>query len=135
VSIKQTGIIILAHGSKLRNEKNHLVMKKVQSTLHKVVKEIKKRNNWSMVEQAFFQFLKPDLPRSIEKLANKGCTKIVVLPFFLFSGNHVTQDIPKILKEEGKKYKNIEFVLTKSLGQDSRIIDIVLDLIKEKVGN
>jgi sirohydrochlorin cobaltochelatase len=133
VPTKQIGIIILAHGSKLRDEKSRLVVEGVQSTLHKIAEEIKKRNNWSLVEQAYFQFIKPNLSESIENLANKGCTKIVVLPFFLFSGNHVTRDIPRILKEEEKKYKDIEFVLTKSLGEDSRIIDIVIDSIKEKV--
>jgi sirohydrochlorin ferrochelatase len=133
VTTKKTGVIILAHGSKLRDEKSHLVVEKVQSTLGKMVEEIKRRNHWSMVEQAYFQFLKPNLGESIESLANKGCKKIVILPFFLFSGNHVTHDIPKIIKEEEKKYKDIEFVMTKSLGEDSRIIDIVLDLIKKKV--
>lgn len=133
--MQQTGIIILAHGSKLRDKTSHLVVEGVQSTISKVVEEIKKRNNWNMVEQAYFQFLKPTLCQSIENLVNRKCKKIVILPFFLFSGNHVSRDIPRILQEEGKKYKDVEFVVTKSLGQDPRITEIAIDLIKEKVIN
>lgn len=133
MSTQQTGVIILAHGSKLRDETDHLVVEGVRSTVDKIVEEIKKRNNWNMVEPAYFQFLKPNLRQSIENLADKGCKRIVILPFFLFSGNHVSRDIPKILKKEREKYKDVEFVVTKSLGQDPRIVEIVLDLIKEKV--
>lgn len=129
----QTGIIILAHGSKLRDKKSYPIVETVQSTIRKIVEDVKKKNNCNLVEEAYFQFIKPDLHQSIKKLVSKGCKKIIVLPFFLFSGNHVTRDIPEIIKKEEERYKDVKFVITKSVGEDSRIIEIVLELIKEEM--
>ncbi len=61
----------------------------------------------------------------------KGCERIVIIPFFLFSGNHVTRDIPRIIAEEKVKYPKVNFIFTRNLGEDARITDIVLDMVKE----
>jgi sirohydrochlorin ferrochelatase len=134
-NIQQTGIIILAHGSKLRDEKSYPIIETVQSTVGRIVEYVKKKNNCNMVEQAYFKFCKPNIYQSIQTLINKGCKKIIILPFFLFSGNHVIRDIPEIIKKEQQKYKDIKFVITKSLGQDPRILEIILDLINQEMTN
>jgi len=118
----KTGIIILGHGS---------LLKQANETIIKVIKEIKKRRGFAVIEPAYLQLCKPDLRTAVKKIIKKGCKKIIVVPFFLFKGNHVTRDIPKVIAKEAKANKNVEFVYANSLGQDHRISDIVLDCIKE----
>lgn len=118
----RTGIIILGHGS---------LLKEANDTIIKVIKEIRKRKGPAIIEPAYLQLCKPDLHTAVKKVIKKGCKKVIVVPFFLFRGNHVSRDIPKTIEKEAKAYKGVEFVYAKSLGQDPRISDIVLDCIRE----
>lgn len=114
------GIIILGHGSRL---------KMANALIPKIIKELKRRLELKDVFPAYLQLAAPSLSKAIEKLAEKRSRKIIVVPFFLFVGNHVTRDIPEILAREKSKHPRIEFVYTKNLGEDVRIIDIMIDNI------
>lgn len=119
---KETGIIILGHGSKL---------KKANSIVPEIIETIKRRLRLSFIMPAYLQFCQPDLGKSIKNLASKGCKRIIIVPFFLFAGNHVRRDIPSAIKKESARYPEVNFIYTKNLGEDVRLSEIVLDRIKE----
>ena len=116
------GIIILGHGSKA---------KKANGTIPRVIKEIKKKTGITIIEPSYLQLSRPDLHASVNRIVERGCKKIVIVPFFLFTGNHVGRDIPNEIAREKKIYKDVEFVYAKNIGHDPRISDIVLSCIKE----
>lgn len=120
----KTGIIILGHGSKLH---------KANKLLSEVARIIKKKNNFNIIEPSYLQFHQPDFPGSIKKVVQKGCKKIIIVPFFLFEGNHVKRDIPHVVKKAIDKYPDVRFVFTKSLGEDATISDIVFRSINEVI--
>lgn len=119
----KTGIVIVAHGSKLRE---------ANDTIHEVVEMIKKKG-WDIVDPAYLQFGRPDLSQSIKNVVQRGCRRVVIVPLFLFMGNHVSIDIPKMIEKEAEKYDGINFVYARNLGADPRIGEIVLDRIKEAI--
>lgn len=116
------GIIILGHGSKL---------KQANQTILKVIRTIRKRRRNDRIEPAYLQLSKPALHTSVKKLVGNGYKKIIIVPFFLFAGNHVSRDIPKIIAKEASLYKEIKFVYARNIGQDPRISGIVLDCIEK----
>lgn len=116
------GIIILGHGSRA---------KKANGTIPQVIKEIKKKASFDIIEPSYLQLSRPNLHASVKRVVERGCKKIVVVPFFLFTGNHVGRDIPNEIAREKKIYQDVEFVYAKNLGADPRISDIVLSCIKE----
>lgn len=118
----KTGIIILGHGSKLH---------KANKLIPEIIKIIKRRTGYSIIEPSSLQFHHPDLSGSIKKVIQKGCKKIIIVPFFLFEGNHVKRDIPQAVKKAIDKYPGVRFVFTKSLGEDATISDIVFRNINE----
>lgn len=120
LSGEKTGAIILAHGSRAS---------KVNGRISDIIKLVKKKTKLLFVEQAHLQLSKPDLSKSVKKLANKGCVRIIIVPFFLLSGNHVKRDIPEVIKKEQVRYPNIRFIYTEDLGLDTRISDIVIERI------
>ncbi|MBI4335435.1 MAG: sirohydrochlorin cobaltochelatase [Candidatus Omnitrophica bacterium] len=119
---RKMGVIILGHGSNLA---------KANDSLRKLAGEIKAQSGLGLVEPAFLQLCEPDLPMVIKKVVRRGCKKVVIVPFFLFMGNHVKRDIPKLIEQEAKRYKEVELVYARNLGQDPRINNIVMDCIKE----
>ena len=120
----KVGIIILSHGSKV---------KKANASLNKTVRAIRRKTGLGTIVPAYLQFCQPDLERSVKSLVTKGCQTVIIIPFFLFNGNHVTRDIPHIIKKEEEKHPKVNFIYTKNLGEDTRISDIVSDMVEEAI--
>ncbi|MDP3732787.1 MAG: CbiX/SirB N-terminal domain-containing protein [Candidatus Omnitrophota bacterium] len=121
---RKAGIIILSHGSKL---------KKANTSLNKTIRVIRQKTGLDTIVPAYLQFCQPDLEKSIKNFITKGHQTIIIIPFFLFNGNHVTRDIPHIIEKEKEKYPNVKFMHTKNIGEDTRISDIVSDMVEEAV--
>jgi len=122
----KAGIIILSHGSRL---------KQANASLGKTVRTIRRKTGLDAIAPAYLQFCRPDLERSVKSIVAKGHRTVIIIPFFLFNGNHVTRDIPHIIEKEKEKYPEVNFIYTKNLGEDTRISDIVADMIEEAVGS
>lgn len=121
---EKIGIIILAHGSRIE---------KANRLVYNIVNFVKTKGKYKVCEPAFLQNVMPDLETSFRKIASKKVSKIIVVPFFLFVGNHVSRDIPKKLQKLKEEYPNIKLIYTQSLGKDKRIANIVLDSIKKYI--
>lgn len=117
----KTGVIILGHGSKV---------KKANDSLCRLTKKVKTESRLDIVEPAFLQLSSPDLRETIRKVLKMGCKRIVIVPYFLFIGNHVARDIPKIIAEESKAHKEVKFIYAKNIGQNPKIVDVVMDSIR-----
>lgn len=118
----KVGIVILSHGSKL---------KKANASLNKTVRIIRQKTGLDTIVPAYLQFCQPDLEKSIKSLIANGRQTVIIIPFFLFNGNHVTRDIPHIIEKEKGKYPKVNFIYTKNVGEDTRISDIISDMLGE----
>jgi sirohydrochlorin ferrochelatase len=115
------GVLVLAHGSK-RQE--------TEETLDALIKLIKEKTGEQLVIPVYLQFSQPDLQAGITQLVESGADSIKVIPMFLFDGIHVTWDIPQELTAIKQKYPHIAIKISKHLGADERIADILVDRIK-----
>ncbi|MGN0093734.1 MAG: sirohydrochlorin nickelochelatase [Methanobrevibacter sp.] len=151
MSDNKTGILLLSHGSRL-DEGEKVI---------NAYKEFYLKNNPdAIVEVGFMEIRKPSIPEAFEALKAKGdLKKIIVVPVFVADGVHTKRDIPKILglsdsddgeehdhehshsDEEGHHHHHHhelekvdfdgEIILTKPLGFDERISDIINDRIED----
>lgn len=121
----KTGIVILSHGSKL---------KQANKAILDIIRTIRKSLKAGAIEPASLQFHQPNLAKTIKKLADKGFAKIIIVPVFLLNGNHVTRDIPKAIEKEKAKYPGLKIIYTRNVGRDERISMIILDRIKGALG-
>jgi precorrin-8X/cobalt-precorrin-8 methylmutase len=80
---------------------------------------------------AALQFNHPDLGEAVESLAARKVERIVVAPYFLFTGRHLTEDIPEDIAKLQSVYPDIEFIVTGNLGMDSYFIELMARRIKE----
>ncbi len=114
-------VILLGHGSR-RIEANNI--------LKSIVKIIKPRFKEVSVEYAFLELAEPNIRNIIEKAAADNCDAIYVIPYFLYSGNHVLRDIPEIISEYKAKYPHINIKLGDYLGIDDRLAQLVMERIE-----
>jgi len=119
-TLDMTGILVLAHGSK-RYE--------TEKTLNSLVEKVKRITGEELVCPAYLQFSEQNLEVGIKQLVDKGAKVIKVMPMFLFDGVHVTQDIPEELNAIMAALPGITIKMSKHLGDDDRIADIIVDRI------
>lgn len=125
--MSKLGIILLSHGSRLK-EANEDVLK-----LAGLLKAYHNRQDIH-TGSAFLQFGRPSLEEAIREMVSRRCSEIVIAPFFLTSGVHITEDIPQIISREMKNYAMIKFHLCRPVGCDPRLVPIIWERIAEKIG-
>ncbi len=119
--MEKESIVLLGHGSR-RSEANNI--------LKSIVKIIKPKFLGINIEYAFLELAEPNIRDIIEKLAANRYDSIYVIPYFLYSGNHVSRDIPEILGEYREKYPDIKLKLGDYLGVDERLAELVTERIE-----
>jgi len=123
----QTGVIILAHGSR---GKRGIV--EVPETLKRIADGIKPLLPPGVeVIGAALQFNHPTMEEAVESLALHGVQRVVIMPYFLFPGRHITKDIPQLIERLQCQYPEVQFVAANTLGNDELLIGLVAKRIEE----
>lgn len=115
-------ILILAHGSR---EKTTL------ETLERVTEMTKDQLPEVLIETAYMEFCEVNLEKGLDKLVETGADDIVVIPYFLFTGVHIREDIPSEIDAYRLKHPNIKISLGSTLGADPRLAGVLADRIRE----
>ncbi len=122
-----TGVIILAHGS--RGERGIV---EVPETLRRISEGLKPFLSPGVeVAGAALQFNHPTLEEAVESLAVRGVEWIVIMPYFLFPGRHITKDIPQLVEKLKGIYPEVRFIMANPLGLEEHFIAHVAERIEE----
>jgi len=116
------GVLVVAHGSRA---------KETEATLEAILKMVKGEMPETVIECAFMEFSERTVERGIAALAEKGVTEIKVVPYFLFMGIHLREDIPQMAGECVKNYPGIKLIMGKPLGVYKRLGEIRAERRKE----
>jgi sirohydrochlorin ferrochelatase len=116
------GILILAHGSRETA---------TEQTLQQVIGHLQEIFSDEIIETAYLQFSKTDLETGLDRLKANGADDIVVIPYFLFEGVHIKEDIPKEIETYREAHPCIKVALGKTLGADPRLAEILADRIRQ----
>lgn len=108
-TMQTNALIIVAHGSRKENSNTEVMQlgKKVEALVEA---------NYDVVKTAFLEFADPSLEESIKNSVQEGVRDIVILPYFLASGNHVTRDIPAIVNQISMMYPDVKIKLKEHVG-------------------
>jgi precorrin-8X/cobalt-precorrin-8 methylmutase len=119
-------IILIGHGSPRKEANNVEIM---AALLHRAIHPDCQDQ---CVKAAYMQFAQPDIAATIAACVEEGAQRIVVHPFFLYSGVHVTKDIPEAIAGAKRRYPGVEFVYTEPLGVHEGLVRIILERIDGK---
>ncbi|HXI09881.1 MAG TPA: precorrin-8X methylmutase [Thermodesulfobacteriota bacterium] len=115
-------VLVLGHGSKAEE---------ANETLRQVAASIGERGGYGFVIPAFLQLASPDIKEAIETMVGKGYLDITVMPYFLYMGLHVKDDIPAELEEARKRHPGLKVTMTRCIGFDERLVSVAVDRIDE----
>lgn len=116
------GVLVLGHGSKARE---------ADEILARITGMVKEKGSYEVIGMASLQFSSPSLEEGIADMAEKGVQHVIIVPMFIFEGNHVKEDIPEAIKNIEARYPGMKMSLARHMGADSRIADILVDRIKD----
>jgi len=114
-------LLLIAHGSQ---------SKKAGEEVAALAARLRAEAGFSIVEHAYLDVDRPDIPEGLARCVDAGAKEILVLPHFLNSGNHVLHDIPKIVDEEKTRYVGVRIRIAKPIGAHERLIELYVDLAR-----
>lgn len=82
------------------------------------------------VELSCLEFIEPRPDQTIHNLASQGLNNIVVMPYLLGQGKHVTLEMDEVLDGVRAELPNITVHLAGPIGPDPRMAHIVVDRIR-----
>ena len=115
-------LILLAHGSR-----SLLMEQEVVDLARALNDEAAKRR----VTHAFLDVLRPTLPEAVDRAAAGGAKQIDILPLFLHAGDHVQQDIPRMMDDARRRHPAVNIRLLRHLGAHPEIRLLVYDMAKD----
>jgi sirohydrochlorin cobaltochelatase len=100
------------------------------SDLYKIARLLWEKNHYEIVEPAFMGVTNPLVDQGIERCIRLGAKKVIILPFFLFTGILIKR-LENLMDEYRVKYPDIEFQLAEYFGFHTGLQTILMDRAEE----
>ena len=115
----KSAYLVIAHGSR-EAEANQ--------AFFEFLEKFRKAYPHRLVEGAFLELSKPEIPQGIENCVEKGASEIIILPMMFFPGRHVKQDIPRLIEEAKARHPEVDFHYAGPVSEHP----MLLSLLEEK---
>ena len=119
-SKKKIDVLLIGHGSKDPNAK---------TSLQYVVDGLK--DSYQNVTLCWLEIEEPNINQGVEACAKSNPNVLIIVPYFLHRGAHVKRDIYEDLNPAIEKSEIKNIFITKHLGTDDKLIDLVIERAKE----
>jgi sirohydrochlorin ferrochelatase len=118
----KTAILLMAHGSRIPA---------ANDAVHEIAAMIRELTGFGIVEVSFREQHLPTIQQGIDACVAKGAERVLLVPYFLFVGAHVREDLPEEMVEARKRYPGVEFAMGGHLGAHRKLAEIVVERIDE----
>lgn len=118
-------LLLIDHGSR-RAEANEL--------LEQVAKMVSSQLDADIVEVAHMEIAEPAIEVGFTRCVEKGATMVVVHPFMLAPGRHVTKDLPRLIAAAAASHPGAKYVISEPLGAHPGIVQAVIDRYTSALG-
>lgn len=114
----KTAILLMGHGSRIAEANN---------ALYAIAGMVKAETGCPIVEVSFREQHSPNIQEGIDACVAKGAARILLLPYFLFAGAHVLEDLPEEMAVAARRHAGLEMVLGQPLGVHPKLAEIVCE--------
>ena len=110
------GLIVFAHGSRVTA---------ANEAVQAVAVEAARRAQIPAFRAAFLELARPDLGEAVEQLAQQGARRILITPYFLTMGRHLTEDLPRLLDQIRPHYPELTLLASPPLDGHPELAEIL----------
>lgn len=115
-------VVLVAHGSRLEasNEEVRVLATQLAALAGPM---------FAAVSCGFLEIARPSIPDALLNCIASGSREIIVLPYFLSQGRHVTADIPEQIALVTAQYPHVKISIAPYLGSSPLIGTVLLSLL------
>src|SRR5438876_3418316 len=118
----KTGIAIFAHGSSVAS---------ANDSVRAVAGRVACQGGFELVEAAFLEQGTPDLAEAVARLAARGASRVLVVPYFLTLGLHLQRDLPRIVADIARIQPGVEIRVTAPLDGHPAMAQALIERARE----
>jgi sirohydrochlorin ferrochelatase len=118
----EVAVLLMAHGSRICE---------ANDTVLEIASMVKEMTGFAIVEVSFREQYLPNIQQGIDACVARGAERIILIPYFLYLGAHVREDLPEEVATAKQRYPHIEFVMGRHLGVHRKLAEVVVERIAE----
>ena len=111
-------LLLIAHGSR-RAEAN--------ADLEFVAADMRRRGSFDFVHCSYLELAEPDIHTGGTRCVVAGATVVVMMPYFLSPGRHVSEDLTAARDKLADQFPQVQFKLAAPLAGHPKLLDAVAD--------
>lgn len=115
-----THLLVVAHGSR-REDSNREIRELIEQLRLATTR-------FATIDCAFLEIAEPTIAQGLHQQISQGARQIVVMPYFLSAGRHVSIDIPEQVQRIRDVNPQIDIRIANHLGAAENIREILIDL-------
>ena len=113
-------LVVAAHGS--RREASNMEVRLLVQCLSESAP-----GAFELIEAGFLELASPSIPEAITSCIEAGADRIVVVPYFLASGRHVSEDIPRIVEAMSARHPQVMIHAADHIGASQAMPRLILE--------
>jgi len=113
-------ILVIAHGSR-RAAANEEVIEWVERLRERLT-------DWP-VALGFLELAEPTMQAGLDQLLSGTCEEVLIMPYFLASGRHVTEDIPEFVAAQLVRYPDLTITVLPHIGTHDGVLETAKTLL------
>ena len=117
-----TALLLIAHGSR-RPQAN--------ADLDHLAGVLRARGEFAVVQPSYLELCEPGIVAGGELCVAAGARRVVMLPYFLSAGKHVTDDLTAARDQLAGRHPGVDFVLAEPLGRHPLLVEVVVERARE----
>jgi len=95
---------------------------------------LRRTGEWDMVTVGYMNYSSPTFADAVAECAERGATRILVLPFFLVPGYFVTKTLPEHLETAKAAHPALDFTVAAAIGFDLGLADALIASAQAPLG-
>ncbi|RAK19550.1 sirohydrochlorin cobaltochelatase [Anoxybacillus vitaminiphilus] len=104
------------------------------SDLYKITRLFWEKSRYRLVEPAFMGVTAPLVSEGVERCVKLGAKKVIILPYFLFTGVLIKR-LEKMVEQFRGQYKGVDFQLAKYFGFHPKLEAIFIERVQEALAD
>jgi sirohydrochlorin ferrochelatase len=117
-----TAVLLIAHGSRRADANYDLVI---------IADLLRDEGEYSIVVPSYLELAEPSIPDGAKQCVAAGADRVLMMPYFLSAGSHVTRDLERFRNEAAEEYSAVRFELCPPLGVHPLMQMIIKDRLRE----
>ena len=112
-----TAIILFAHGS---------TVVPANEAVERVAAQLAARAQCPAMA-AYLEKAQPDLAAAMATLVGAGTKRVIIVPYFLTMGAHISRDLPALARREQERFAGLRVEIAAPMEGHPLLLDVLLD--------